>query len=177
MKPLKELIPFKRTLAENKPIAKKEHPLVQMRRDMDRMLERFFDDPTWGVLPLRMDEDSWFGDFSPVRFAPSVDLADKKNYLELTAELPGMDVKDIHVKVENNVIHIDGEKNVEETSKEDGYYRTERSYGHFERNIPLPVEIDASHVEATFDKGILHVKLPKVTTKKTTKDIKISAPM
>jgi HSP20 family protein len=174
MKPIKELIPFKRTLAEAKTPTRKDHPLTQMRRDMDRMLERFFEDPAGSLWPLKMDDDSWFGDFSPARFAPSIDLADKKSYLELTAELPGLEAKDIRVKVEHNLIHIDGEKRVEETSKDDGYYRTERSYGRFERNIPLPVEVDGAHVEATFDNGVLHVKLPKAVTKKTATEIKVS---
>lgn len=106
--------------------------------------------------------DRWYGDFSPAKFAPSIDIADEKKHLRITAELPGLEEKDVDLTVQEGVLVIRGEKKLENVTEEDGYYRTECSYGSFERAIPLPVEVDAERAEATFKRGVLTVRLPKV---------------
>ncbi len=180
MKSLKNLIPFKREkkgeVSKSTGTQPAQHPMVQMRQEMDRMFDRFFSDPFGDVWPKSLtDFGGWYGDFSPASFAPTIDIADEKKHLRITAELPGMDEKDIQLTINDDALSIRGEKKVEETSEEDGYYRTERSYGSFERTIPLPVEVDTERAEATFKKGILSVRLPKIGTQTKAKEVPIRA--
>jgi HSP20 family protein len=80
---------------------------------------------------------------------------------EIKAELPGLDEKNIEVKVANGVLSIKGEKQEEKEEKEKDYYRRERSFGSFERSFQLPDNIEADKIEANFKNGVLSVTLPK----------------
>ncbi len=164
MKGIKRLLPFRRN-ERDLPVKRAEegehHPLVQMRQEMDQMFDRFLRNP-FGSDLLFGDVDRWFGDFSPNRFVPSVDISDEKKNLRITMELPGLGRDDIELEIAPDHVRVHGEKKTEETSDEGGYYRTERAYGSFERVIPLPVDVDADRAEASFESGVLSVKLPKV---------------
>jgi HSP20 family protein len=105
--------------------------------------------------------DSWFGDFSPASFEPRIDVADRADAIEITAELPGVDRKDVQVTVEDGYLLISGEKKLERKADERGVYHVERAFGAFQRVVPLPDEIDASRCEANFDNGTLTIRLPK----------------
>jgi HSP20 family protein len=114
----------------------------------------------------RMMEDFWMTpleEFGRWRegFVPRVDVKEEDNRIVVSAELPGMDQKDIDVTVTNDSIRISGEKKHEEKEEEKGYYRHETSYGSFERIIDLPAEVDEDKVEAEFSKGVLTIRLPK----------------
>jgi len=87
--------------------------------------------------------DEWLGDFSPRMFSPTIDIADEPKHYRVTAELPGMTAGDVELEVEDNALLISGEKKLEQSDDESGYYRTERSWGRFERVIPLPSRVDA----------------------------------
>jgi HSP20 family protein len=92
-------------------------------------------------------------------FLPRVDVSETGKEVRITAELPGLDEKDVEVTVTNNMLTIKGEKKVE---KEEGdYYHSERSYGYFDRTIALPQGIDADNAKAKFKKGVLKVTIPK----------------
>jgi HSP20 family protein len=110
--------------------------------------------------------------------APKIDVSESKDGLEVTAELPGVDEKDIDVTLSNGVLTIRGEKKTErdETDKDKNWHVSERRYGSFTRTITLPYDPDSSKVEAKFEKGVLRVRLPKPAeiTKKE-KKIAISA--
>jgi HSP20 family protein len=95
--------------------------------------------------------------------APKVDVAEGKDAIEVTAELPGVDEKDIDITLANGVLTIRGEKRAErdETDKDKNWHVIERSYGAFSRSIELPYDPDTAKVEAKFDKGVLRVSLPK----------------
>lgn len=131
--------------------------LAAMRDEMDRMFERFWTNP-FAALET---QDRWFGDFSAAEFQPKIDVTDDKNFLRVALEVPGVDASDIDVEVQDGMLSVSGEKRQEETSEEEGCYRTERSYGYFQRSIPLPSDVDAAKAEAKFDKGVLRIKLPK----------------
>lgn len=131
--------------------------LAAMRDEMDRMLERFWTNP----FAAFETQDRWFGDFSAPEFQPKLDVTDDKNFLRVALEVPGVDPKDIDVEVQDGVLSVSGEKRQEATSEEEGCYRTERSYGYFQRSIPLPSDVDTGKAEAKFDKGVLQIKLPK----------------
>src|SRR6266498_1190970 len=95
--------------------------------------------------------------------SPKIDLAESKDAIDMTAELPGVDEKDLDVTLANGMLTIRGEKKTErdEQDKDKNWYVVERSYGSFSRTIPLPFDPDLAKVEAKFDKGVLHIRLPK----------------
>ncbi|VTU16497.1 Hsp20/alpha crystallin family protein [Variovorax sp. RA8] len=103
----------------------------------------------------------WFGDFSPGMFEPKVDVVDDGNALRLTAELPGMEKKDLEIVVEDGFLILSGEKRVDAKQEEKGCYRLERAFGSFQRVLPLPDGVDLEHAEARFDQGVLTLRLPK----------------
>jgi len=131
---------------------------------------RMFDERFWGepfaMLREPFSSNSWFGDFSQAFYQPQIDVVDEGAFLSVTAELPGMTEKDVKLTVQEGILTLKGEKRVEETKEEDGCYRTERSYGSFVRNIPLPSDVKTQDAEATFDKGVLKIRLPKVEPQK-----------
>jgi HSP20 family protein len=94
-------------------------------------------------------------------FVPRVDVKEEEKEVIVSAELPGLDQKDIDVTVTNDSVRISGEKKQEEEEEKKGYYRRETSYGSFERVIDLPTEVDEGKAEAEFSKGVLTIKLPK----------------
>jgi HSP20 family protein len=148
---MRELIPWTRG-REVTSGRRVEHPLVAFQREMDRLFEDFwrgFDLPLFG---------------RPERIAgsvsPRIDISEKDNEVVVTAELPGLDEKDVEVTLTDNVLSIRGEKKVEKEEKERGYTYTERSYGSFERRIPLDVEVLSDKVSAAFKNGVLTVTLP-----------------
>ena len=92
---------------------------------------------------------------------PAVDIAEKDKAYEITAELPGLDEKNIDVKVANGMLTIRGEKKEEKEEKKKDYYLSERRYGSFERRFQIPEGVESDKIEASFKKGILTVTLPK----------------
>jgi len=110
---------------------------------------------------------------------PAINVAETKDAFEVTAELPGVDEKDIRVSLDDNQLVISGEKKAESTKDEKDWHVEERSYGSFYRSISLPFEPEEGAVEAHFDKGVLHLAIKKPAKAiKTTKtiNIKTSAP-
>ena len=101
--------------------------------------------------------------------APAINVAETKDAFEVTAELPGVDEKDIKVSLDSNQLVISGEKKAESTKEEKDWHVEERSYGSFYRSMSLPFEPEAGAVDAHFDKGVLHL-----TIKKPAKAIKIT---
>ena len=107
---------------------------------------------------------------------PAVDVVESEKAYELTAELPGMDEKNIEVKVVNGSLTIKGEKQEEKEEKKKDYYLHERNFGSFERSFGLPESVDADKVEANFKKGVLTVTLPKkAEAQKPAKKIEVKA--
>jgi HSP20 family protein len=95
--------------------------------------------------------------------APKIDIAESKDAIDLTAELPGVDEKDVDVTLADGMLTIRGEKKSErdETDKEKNWHVVERNYGSFSRTISLPFDPDSAKIEAKFDKGVLYIHLPK----------------
>ena len=111
--------------------------------------------------------------------APAINVAETNDAFEVTAELPGVDEKDINVSLDDNQLVISGEKKAESTKEEKNWHVEERSYGSFYRSMLLPFEPEDGAVEAHFDKGVLHLTIKKpAKAVKTTKtiDIKTGAP-
>jgi len=106
-------------------------------------------------------------------FAPAVDVYEDEHKVTLKIEVPGIDEKDIDVRVENNTLTVHGERKIEKEEKEENYRRVERQYGSFTRNFTLPQTVDTEHVAATYDKGVLKIALPKKAEAKP-KQIKVN---
>lgn len=111
----------------------------------------------------RLFENSFPGrqEGSLASWAPAVDVHETENELVVTADIPGMNEKDLDVRVENNMLTISGERTTESNVKEDNYLRVERSYGSFSRSFSLPNTINPEAVAAEYKNGVLTVKLPK----------------
>src|SRR3984893_3859495 len=94
-------------------------------------------------------------------FAPAVDVYEDEHNVTLKIEVPGIDEKDIDVRIENNTLTVHGERKIEKEEKEENYRRVERQYGSFTRTFNLPPTVDAENVQADYDKGVLKITLPK----------------
>jgi HSP20 family protein len=139
-------------------------PFRAMRREMENALRAF-------------DQSSSSPDIGAG--APAISVAETKDAFEVTAELPGVDEKDIKVSLDDNQLVISGEKKAESTKEEKDWHVEERSYGSFYRSMSLPFEPEDGAVDAHFDKGVLHLTIKKPAKAiKTTKtiDIKTGAP-
>lgn len=94
-------------------------------------------------------------------WTPSVDIYENENELVLSAEAPGIEDKDIEIKIENNTLSIQGERKIEKETKEENYHRIERSYGSFYRSFTLPTNINQDNIKAEYDNGVLRISMPK----------------
>jgi HSP20 family protein len=150
------------TTAGNLPASWPESSRLLM-ADPFRMMQELVRDPfaSFGQL------DRWFGDFSPSVFQPRIDIVDDGDALRITAELPGMERQDVEILVEDEALVLRGEKKLESKSEEKGCYRLERAFGSFQRVIALPDGADVNRAEASFDKGVLTVRIPKSAAEKS----------
>jgi HSP20 family protein len=106
-------------------------------------------------------------------FAPAVDVYEDEHNITLKIEVPGIDEKDIDVRVENNILTVHGERKIEKEEKEENYRRIERQYGSFTRTFTLPNTVDTESASANYDKGVLKVTLAKKAEAKP-KQIKVN---
>ncbi len=106
-------------------------------------------------------------------FAPPVDVYEDEHNITLKIEVPGIDEKDIDVRIESNTLTVHGERKFEKEEKEENYRRVERQYGSFTRTFTLPNTVDPEKVQADYDKGVLKVKLAKKAEAKP-KQIKVN---
>lgn len=140
--------------------AAQPHPLMTLRDEVDRLFENFF--PTArgmvDIDPFRRLGTAFraMGDI-----APEVDVRETGDHIEIAAELPGMDEKDVSVSVKEGVLSISGEKKVERKEEKADYHLNERSYGSFTRSFRLPENVDDEHIEADFTRGVLTITVPK----------------
>ena len=106
-------------------------------------------------------------------FAPPVDVYEDEHSITLKIEVPGIDEKDIDVRIENNTLAVHGERKFEKEEKEENFHRVERQYGSFTRSFTLPSTVDPDQVRANYDKGILRISLAKKAEAKP-KQIKVN---
>ncbi len=110
---------------------------------------------------------------SVTTWAPAVDIQETENELVLKADLPGLDEKDIDVRIENNTLTVRGERKFEKQVSEDNYLRVERSYGSFSRSFTLPNTINTEAIRAEYKNGVLTVQMPKRAESKP-KQVKVN---
>jgi HSP20 family protein len=148
------------------------NPWGNLHEELDRMMSGFFGGSR---LPTRLF------DFEPLprlRFdgalAPRVDVSETEQAIELSAELPGMEEKDVELVVQDDVLTIRGEKKFEKEEKKKNYHMVERQYGSFQRSFTLPDIVDSAKIAAKFEKGVLTITMPKTAkAKEKTRKIQI----
>ena len=106
-------------------------------------------------------------------FVPPVDIYEDEQNIVLKLEVPGIEQKDIDVRMENNTLTVRGERKFEKEEKEENFHRVERRYGSFYRAFTLPNTVDAENVHAEYDNGVLKIKLAKKAEAKP-KQIKVN---
>jgi HSP20 family protein len=150
---IKDLLPWNaaRTALSKQQGGDDDNPVAALQRDINRMFDSFW---------RRFEAPAGWQPHAGLA-TPQVDVAETDSAIEVTAELPGLDEKDIELSVTDDALTLKGEKKHEREEKKKGYYLSERSYGSFYRTIPLPAGIDTDKVNAVFKKGVLTVTLPK----------------
>jgi HSP20 family protein len=106
-------------------------------------------------------------------FAPPVDIYEDEHTIAVKMDVPGIDEKDIDVRMENNTLTVHGERKIEKEEKEENFRRVERQYGSFTRSFTLPSSVDTGQVSAQYDKGVLKISLAKKAEAKP-KQIKVN---
>ncbi len=147
---IKDLIPWARK--NDAPAGKTgDNPVAALQRDMNEAVEKF-----WNRFGQGLNGFDW-----PWGSEPRSDVVETKDAIEVSIELPGMDMKDIEVNVTDDMLTIKGEKKIERSEEKKGYYLSERSYGAIYRTIPLPPGVDGEKADASFRNGVLTIKLPQ----------------
>ena len=125
--------------------------LQTVQNEMNRLFNTFFDSPT----------PSGNGGPRLRRWIPAMDVVEADDQYVLRADLPGMSESDVNVELDHNVLTISGERKSEHEQRNEGFYRVERASGSFSRSLTLPEGVDADAIEASFDSGVLEVRIPK----------------
>jgi HSP20 family protein len=129
--------------------------LTSLQSEMNRVFNGFFGDTAAGpdAGALR-------------RWAPAMDLVETDDHFVLRADLPGLEEGDVSIEFQDSVLTLSGERRSEHEDSREGYHRVERAYGQFSRALTLPDGVDADAIEASFDRGVLEVRIPKPAERK-----------
>ncbi len=130
-----------------------------MQNEMNRLFNTFFDSPS----------PSNGGQSAARRWIPAMDVVETDDHFVLRADLPGMSETDVNLELEDNVLTISGERKAEHEQGGEGYYRVERAWGAFSRSLTLPEGVDADAIQASFNNGVLEVRIPKPEQQKPRK--------
>jgi len=136
--------------------------LLSFRESIDELFRHFLEYKPW-MGPGQIGSDVW---------KPEVDIHETKTNILVSTALPGMDAEDIEIEVTEDSVSIKGERKQDKEIKDEDYYLREQSYGSFSRSFTLPKEINVNEVEASFEKGVLKIRLPKKRSSKA-KSVKI----
>jgi HSP20 family protein len=126
--------------------------LHTMQNEMNRLFNAFFDAPSQGNGGQTTTVRRWI---------PAMDVVETEDHFVLRADLPGLSENDVKIELEDNVLTIAGERKAEHEQQGEGYYRVERAFGSFSRSLTLPEGVDAERIQASFNSGVLEVRIPK----------------
>lgn len=135
--------------------------LNTIQHEVNRLFNRAFFDSTQGA--------SGNGVTVSRRWIPAMDLVETEDAFVLHADLPGLTEKDVNIEVKDNVLTVSGERRSRQEKRHEGYYRVERAFGSFSRSLTLPEGVDPETVKASFDHGVLDVRVPKPEQRKPLK--------
>ena len=128
--------------------------LNTLQSEMNRLFNSAFDAPSGASGPALR------------RWVPAMDLVETGEQFLLRADLPGMSEEDIEIELEDGTLTVSGERKAEHEERQEGFHRVERSFGAFSRSLTLPKGVDAEAVTASFDRGVLEVRIPKPAERK-----------
>src|SRR3954467_14342450 len=132
--------------------------LSTLQNEMNRLFSTAFDAPA----PSN-------GGGAARRWLPAMDLVETEDHFVLRADLPGMSEENVNIEVEDRVLTVSGERKAEHETSKEGYHRVERAFGAFSRSLTLPEGVDPEAVEASFDRGVLEIRIPKPEQRKPRK--------
>jgi HSP20 family protein len=125
--------------------------LSSLQTEMNRLFNTVFDAPTTGA-----------GNGGTLRrWVPAMDLVETADHFVLRADLPGMTQEDVKIELEDGVLTVSGERKAEHEDRQEGFYRVERAFGSFSRSLTLPKGVNPEGVTASFDNGVLEIRIPK----------------
>lgn len=133
--------------------------LDAFQNDMNRLFDGFF-----GRRDGTVD-----GNYAARRWIPPMDLVETEDNLVLRADLPGVDRDDIEIEVKEGVLTVSGERKAQHEEKREGFHRVERSFGRFSRSLELPKGVEAGGIQASFERGVLEVRMPKPAERRPTR--------
>ena len=131
--------------------------LQSIQSEMNRLFNTFFEPPAGGNGSVMR------------RWSPAMDLVETKDQYVLKADLPGVSEGDVKIELDDNVLTVSGERKAAHEEAKEGYYRVERAYGSFSRSLTLPEGVDADSISASFDRGVLELRVPKPEQRKPRK--------
>lgn len=150
--PIRDLLSFNRSI----PVTRGPNPIIGFQDEMNKLFADFFGDlsfPSWDR--TAMPQEASF------MVIPAIDVRESDKEIKITAELPGMELEDLHITSSESFITLRGEKKQEETKEQTGYFRQERCYGSFQRVIALPATANCDKADASFKNGVLTLSIPK----------------
>ena len=145
---IKDLIPWARKDGAPDAKSSEDNPMATLQREMNHVFENFWN---------RVGQFEWPWSSGEAKS----DVVETDKAIEVSIELPGMEMKDIEVTVNDDMLTVKGEKKIERQEEKKGYYLSERSYGAIYRTIPLPPGVDGEKAQASFKNGVLTIKLPQ----------------
>jgi HSP20 family protein len=132
--------------------------LNSLQSEVNRLFNSFFDVPSTAANGATLR-----------RWVPAMDLVETDDHFVLRADLPGLSEDDVSIELEDRVLTVSGERKAEHKDRQEGYYRVERAFGSFARSLTLPEGVDPDAVQASFDRGVLEVRIPKPEERKPRK--------
>ncbi|HEX5983165.1 MAG TPA: Hsp20/alpha crystallin family protein [Solirubrobacterales bacterium] len=133
--------------------------LDALQGDMNRLFDSFFG----------RREGAVASGYGSRRWIPPMDLVETEDNLVLRADLPGVDRDEIEIEVKDGVLTVSGERKAQHEEKREGFHRVERSFGRFSRSLELPKGVEADNIEASYERGVLEVRMPKPAERKPTR--------
>ncbi len=152
---------------------------AELRKEFDRLFDTLMQPTSWlpGKLASSGIRPPWNWNVFAGGFSPAVDFEEKEAQFVITAEIPGVEAKDLNVDITGETLTITGEKIQEEEQKDKNFHIKERHVGSFQRSFPLPRKVDSDKISASFDKGILTIVLPKTNAgNSNSKKVSITTP-
>ena len=132
--------------------------LTSLQNEMNRLFSTYFDSPAGGGNGQSLR-----------RWVPAMDLVETDEHFVLRADLPGLGPDDVNIEVEDSVLTVSGERKEEHETSREGFYRVERASGSFRRSLTLPEGVQLDDIAASFDKGVLEIRIPKPEERKPRK--------
>jgi HSP20 family protein len=153
------------------------YPFTMMRR-FTRDMERLFEDfpGFWFPNFFKTDFSPFRMEFDKVEWVPQIEVLRKNDQFVVRADLPGLTKDDVKIEMTGNMLLISGERKDEKEEKHEGFYRSERSYGNFYRQLPLPEGIKTENATAIFHNGVLEITMPMSKAETTTRKLEIKGP-